>query len=401
MKEVIIIITLCCLNSSIMFAQSVGIGTSTPDSSAILELKSTASGLLPPRMTYMQRNEIRNPAQALMIYCTDCGPWGEMQFFDGQLWRQMSFGNATIPVTIATLSTVIASSITVNSVVTGGNITSDGGAPVIERGVTWSVLPNPTIALPSKSSNGSGSGVFSNLINGLLPNTTYYVRAYATNAIGTAYGNQIEFSTQSLPAIDTTVTAVTIGTQIWSKKNLDVTRYRNGDIIPQVTNPTQWNNLTTGAWCWYNNDSASYSTVYGRLYNWYAVNDPRGIAPQGWRIPTESDWNKLVKFVDAAADTTCLDCFPSSSAGGSLKSTSLWTSPNTGASNSSGFSALPGGFRIDNGIFNNISKGCWFWSAGENNTINVWSRGLYYNSRAVSKYGEGKIYGLSVRVIRD
>jgi uncharacterized protein (TIGR02145 family) len=118
---------------------------------------------------------------------------------------------------------------------------------------------------------------------------------------------------------------------VWSSKNLDVARYRNGDIIPQVTNATQWAALTTGAWCWYNNDSATYAATYGRLYNWYAVNDVRGLAPQGYHIPSDAEWNKLVKYLDAGANTNCINCIQSFKAGGAMKGTTGWNEQNKDA----------------------------------------------------------------------
>lgn len=129
--------------------------------------------------------------------------------------------------------------------------------------------------------------------------------------------------------------AVTICCQSWMTKNLDVTTYRNGDPIPQITDPTAWTNATSGAWCYYDNLAAN-GTTYGKIYNWYAVNDPRGLAPEGWHIPT---------FTEAQ---TLIDCLGgSTAAGGKLKDigTTHWTSPNTGASNTSGFRALGGGYR--------------------------------------------------------
>jgi uncharacterized protein (TIGR02145 family) len=244
--------------------------------------------------------------------------------------------------TIPTLTTTAVSAITATTATSGGNITNDNGATITARGICWSTTANPTIALTTKTNNGTGTGVFTSSITGLAASTLYYVRAYATNSAGTAYGTQQTFTTASAVA---NLPRVTIGTQVWTTQNLSVARYRNGDIIPQVTDQTQWAALTTGAWCWYNNDSATYAATYGRLYNWYAVNDARGLAPQGFHIPTDAEWNKLVKYLDAGADTTCANCNQSTIAGGSMKRTTGWNAPNIGASNSSGFAGLPGGYR--------------------------------------------------------
>jgi uncharacterized protein (TIGR02145 family) len=198
---------------------------------------------------------------------------------------------------------------------------------------------------------------------------------------------------------NTDLPRVTIGSQIWSSKNLDVDRYRNGDPIPQVTDPTQWENLTTGAWCYYNNDPANGAT-YGKLYNWWAVNDQRGLAPQGWRIPTEGDWNRLVKYIDQDADTTCTQCFQSSTAGGAMKSTSGWDAPNTGATNSTGFTGVAGGKRTNAGLFEAFgSKGFWWNSAG--GLTNAGNGTLYNNSAIVKKDFNNLTNGFSIRVVKE
>jgi uncharacterized protein (TIGR02145 family) len=192
---------------------------------------------------------------------------------------------------------------------------------------------------------------------------------------------------------------VKICDQIWMAKNLDVARYRNGDIIPQVTDPTEWANLTTGAWCWYNNDSAN-GAVYGRLYNWYAVNDPRGLAPSGWHVPSDDEWNNLIICLDPNADLSCINCTQSEIAGGKMKDTgtTLWLS-NVGATNSSGFNGKPGGYRywLDNCVFGSIG-GYGGWWCTNDYTI---SRGLYgYNGRISREY-QSKAGGFSIRCIKD
>ena len=195
--------------------------------------------------------------------------------------------------------------------------------------------------------------------------------------------------------------SVNIGTQTWMQKNLNVSKYKNGDIIPQVTNPTQWAALTTGAWCWYNNDSATYAATYGKLYNWYAVNDPRGLAPDGWHVPSDGDWNKLVKYLDANADTTCIGCTQSSMAGGAMKSNTNWNSPNTGATNSSGFSALPGGSRNADLTFNFIGNNSNWWSSNEAGSTSAGSRNLFYINSNFDRGNYSKSLGFSVRALRN
>jgi uncharacterized protein (TIGR02145 family) len=189
-----------------------------------------------------------------------------------------------------------------------------------------------------------------------------------------------------------TYPTVTIGSQVWMAKNLDVSRYRNGDPIPQVQDSVQWSNLTTGAWCYYANNTAN-GPIYGKLYNWYAVNDPRGLAPEGWHVPTLAEWTILA------------DCLGGANiAGGKMKSTGTqyWQSPNTGATNESSFSGLPGGWRDEeDGEFAHLGEAGLFWSS----TLNfddAWFSELDYN-RVTLDLGDylPMSLGLSVRCIKD
>lgn len=198
------------------------------------------------------------------------------------------------------------------------------------------------------------------------------------------------------------ITQVTICAQVWATKNLDVTTYSDGTPIPQVTDPTAWANLTTGAWCYYNNDAANNAT-YGKLYNWYAaagIYDAaslgnatlrKKLAPTGWHVPTDTEWTAL---------TTCLGGEP---AGGKMKETGIthWNSPNTNATNSSGFTGLPGGYRFHDGSFNYIGDYGFWWSSLEDGTTLAWDRDLYYYSGFANRYLFYKTYGFSVRCLRD
>jgi len=199
------------------------------------------------------------------------------------------------------------------------------------------------------------------------------------------------------------IETVTIGNQVWMVKNLSVDRYRNGDPIPQVTNAVAWGSLTTGAWCWYNNDSATYAEKYGRLYNWYAVNDPRGLAPVGYRVASNSDWSKLTKFLSPTADTTCTNCFPSSTAGGALKDAGIinWASPNTGGTNVTGFTALPGGDRNSAGVFNYVRSYGSFWTSTSFQPSTALFRYLFSGSASIANNFDDKRVGYSVRCIKE
>jgi len=237
-----------------------------------------------------------------------------------------------------TLTTASVSQITQTTIQCGGTITSDGGASIIARGVCWSTNPIPTVA-DNKTTDGAEIGSFTSSIIGLTASTTYYVRAYATNSAGTGYGNEVSFTTLSSTGTMTDIDGnvyetVTIGTQVWMAENLKVTHYRNGNTILHIIDWFSWFTLT-GAYCEYDNDVNNVA-VYGRLYNWYAVNDSRYIAPVGWHVPSDAEWLTLVDYLggDTVAD-------------GKMKEigTTHWVSPNTGATNESGFSALPGGYR--------------------------------------------------------
>lgn len=191
---------------------------------------------------------------------------------------------------------------------------------------------------------------------------------------------------------------VAICNQIWMKSNLNVIHYRNGDIIPQVTDPIQWARLTTGAWCYYQNITAN-GTYFGKLYNWYAVNDSRGIAPSGWHIPSENEALSMIN---------CLGGWQI--AGGKMKSTAnaTWAYPNLGANNSSGFNAVTGGV-LDSTMPTSSNPSSSFSTSGF--TANWWTTtndGTYsvcftnnYNLTTCYTFGTSPRSGFSVRCIKD
>ena len=168
---------------------NVGIGSSPPNPSALLDLSSTAKGFLPPRMTAAQRDAISNPEPGLIIWCSNCKTTGDLNVYNGTAWTNM------IGQVMPTVITTTISSITSTSAVSGGNVTSDGNSAVTVRGVCWDIATNPTVVLTTKTNNGTGIGIFGSNITGLTLGITYYVRAYATNAIGTSYGAEFSFTT--------------------------------------------------------------------------------------------------------------------------------------------------------------------------------------------------------------
>ena len=189
---------------------------------------------------------------------------------------------------------------------------------------------------------------------------------------------------------------VKIGNQWWMAENLKVTHFRNGDEIPCVTDNDQWFNLTSGAYCNYNNDTANVA-LYGRLYNWYAAVDSRNIAPEGWHVPTDDEWQELVEFL--GGDTL---------AGGKMKGTGtieggdgLWYEPNKGATNESGFSALPAGGRTYDVATDVAGSYAYFWSTKNYHHWYGWHRYLYYNNAEVYRYNYYNQFGFSVRCIKD
>jgi uncharacterized protein (TIGR02145 family) len=253
--------------------------------------------------------------------------------------------------------TIEISKITSNSAEGGGKILSDWGYKVNSRGICWSTSENPTIDENAKTDDGYGTGLFKSTLSGLTPNTTYYVKAYATNGYGTAYGTPVSFTTKSLEQLNKVIDidgnnydTIHIGTQVWLKENLRATKFNDGTEIQNITDNTEWINLSDAAYCWYDND-ISNKNIYGALYNWCTVENGK-LCPTGWHVPTISDWNTLQSYLGGEEI-----------AGGKLKEagTAHWESPNSGATNESGFTALPGGQRSRNtGIF--ISLGVWgFW----------------------------------------
>ncbi len=184
---------------------------------------------------------------------------------------------------------------------------------------------------------------------------------------------------------------VQIGTQCWTKENLKVTKYMDGTSIPTGLDNATWSTTTSGAYAIYDNNNAN-DAIYGKLYNWYAVNNPRKLCPAGWHVPSDSEWTILTDYLGGE-----------SVAGGKMKSigTAYWNDPNTGATNESGFSVLPGGYRNLDGSFGGIRNYTYFWSATERAYYVAWLRNLFFNLGIVGRDSGSKQLGISVRCLRD
>jgi uncharacterized protein (TIGR02145 family) len=192
-----------------------------------------------------------------------------------------------------------------------------------------------------------------------------------------------------------------IGELWWMIENLKVTHYSNGDPIPHVTDSATWSELSTGAYCEYDNDPANVE-AYGRLYNWYAIEDSRDIAPEGWHVPKDNEWKQLEVYLGMDQSQADAEGWRGTDEGGKLKESGTihWSPPNTGATNESGFTALPGGYRAGTG-FHNLGHYADFWSTTEKDSDHVWNRGLGYLNSEVSRHSLNKGFGFSLRCVRD
>ena len=442
------------------FAQvSISPDNTGPDPSAMLDVKSSDLGVLIPRMTHAQLAAIQDPAEGLMVFCTDFGSGSLTIFIDGEwkafsincmsppapgaaahlatrtqitwnwnpvpystgyrwsadnnyttatvmgtvttmtesgfmggvsytryVWADNACGGsvstalvqATEPPIVATVETSPVTSVGLTTAESGGNVTDDGAAPVTERGVCWGTSPNP-VSTGSHTSDGTGSGTFVSNLTGLSEGTLYYVRAYATNSAGTGYGNEISLTT-SISDIDGNIyTTVQIGSQIWMAQDLKTTKLNDGTLI------TNGFSYSGPSYLWYNNDIAN-KEPYGALYNILAVNSNR-LAPSGWHVASDAEWEAMIAYLGGAAV-----------AGGKMKEagTEHWQSPNTGATNESGFTALPGGF-YQSGVFRYFGTWAHWWTT-PNGRYAVAS----HESTTTGVPGfPGNYYAFSVRCIKD
>jgi uncharacterized protein (TIGR02145 family) len=293
------------------------------------------------------------------------------------------------------VTTFDATKVTSNSAYSGGNILSSGSSQINSRGVCWSINPEPGTD-DSKTIDGTGSGDFVSYINGLKPASTYYFRAYATNETGTAYGNEISTTTspEDTIAMDPDGNIyhfIAIGSQIWMKENLMTTKYADGSPIA-TTNPVTIDISLEPApkYEWPVNGDGKMVSVYGRLYTGFALVNNQ-VCPSGWRVPTDEDWNQLSDFLGGI-----------NAAGGILKEKGFdhWLNPNTNATDSVNFNALPAGKGRDpDGTFSATGKNAIYWTSTFSRS-GLLVRRLDYDDGSIHREEWAQKFALSVRCIK-
>jgi uncharacterized protein (TIGR02145 family) len=300
----------------------------------------------------------------------------------------------------------------------GGVVVDNGGSPVSDAGVCWDTVPSPTFEGFSRST-GPGEGEFTTLVEDLELITTYYVRAYAVNGNGLAYGEQFSFRTNGNPVTDidgNEYTTVAIGEQVWMAENLRVTHFPNGEEVPRIRKPRDWDSLKVydPAFNYYN-DNPGYARLYGALYNWPAAVDIetltdstgpiQGVCPDGWHLPSDEEWQELERFMGMSGEEAAREGWRGSHGeGGHLKAPGYgyWYHPNRGADDAYRFSALPAGDLLPNGSFFNMRYNAFFWTSTEYDGDHAWARGLnYYVSTLYRGTQDTKKFGFSVRCVRD
>jgi uncharacterized protein (TIGR02145 family) len=327
---------------------------------------------------------------------------------------------------LVTVTTVPVYYITRTSAYLKGSLINDGTDTVISYGFCWNTKPQPTYAdnriLPNRMNSGNTSkGTYFLKIKNLSPNTTYYVRAFAFTVKSKIYGNQESFTTKSATALTTFKPALTylnvtdidgniyktikIGMQEWMAENLKTTIFNDGTAIPLVTDDNKWTQMNTAAYCWYFNSESDFKNIYGGYYNWYAVNTGK-LCPSGWHVPTEDDWKEFKLLLGMRPEQLELD-FTATTGGNKIKETGTfnWDEENTIATNESGFTALPGGCRMERpNTFDGEGQYGGWWSASVSSstvyyTFSHWvisNKDWFYRSEGLSPN-----YGLNVRCLKN
>ena len=332
--------------------------------------------------------------------------------------RGVSYGPQTTFNTLAELATVtttLPSNIGENNVQLGGNVTDNGSAVLFAKGICYSTNHNPTIT-DSHTNSGTTSGAWATILTGMSPSTNYFVRAYASNNMGTTYGNEMSFITLASPYSAGAITdidgnsykTITIGNQTWMAENLRTTKYNNGSAIPYITDFDTWQRSNTPAYCWPEND-VSNKDIYGALYNWFTVNTGK-LAPTGWHIATIDEWRTLKTYL---MNNNYYVTNVTTNLAKSLASNFGWrNSTNTGAigndistNNKSTFNAVPSGCRQVRLNFSPIGITTSWWTPNIDYTIDTllpYNLGFDFNSSILSEWsGSDRQSGFSVRCVKD
>lgn len=315
-----------------------------------------------------------------------------------------AYGNevtfTTSQVTGAVLTTTAATNLTSTTATAGGNITNAGGGTISARGVCWSsTFQSPTID-HNKFVSGTGEGIFTSTITGLTDGTIYYYRAFATNSFGTSYGEPYQFITPVTDVEGNIYKTVKIGTQVWMAENLKTTRYNNDTQIPNTTDNTAWKDLSTGAYCWYMNDEATNKNSYGAIYNWYAVSSGT-LCPTGWHMPGDEDFITLEYFLGLPVAAGTEWEWRGTDQGKQMKNTTGWAAGQNGT-NSSGFSALPSGYRYyENGTFAGVGLLGYWWTSSPANATTAYYRRLDGDNDKIYRASAPNSAGKSVRCVKN
>jgi uncharacterized protein (TIGR02145 family) len=303
-------------------------------------------------------------------------------------------GYASTPI----ISTAAVTKITGVSMTSGGNITSDGGAKVTSRGIYWSTNPNQTID-ESKTSDGAGTGNFTSNMSGLNGSTTYFVRAYATNSIGTAYGNQLSFTTQISDIDGNEYHSISLGTQEWMVENLKVTHLNDGSGIELISSDLEWKTSKNPSYCWYYN-IVPVEGNNGALYNFYTINT--GIlCPTGWHVPSDGEWKTFEMFLGMSQAESDMINWRGEGISTLLKAAAGWYVLN-GIQDMYGYKALPAGNRQGiTGGFEDFNNGASWWTSTMYDDTNAWFRGITSDETTIYRGNLIDQNGFSVRCIKN
>jgi len=314
----------------------------------------------------------------------------------------IAFGNEitfTTGIAPPVVTTGQISNVTAITAVCSGTIVYDGGAGITEKGICWSEVPDPGLQ-GSHTNIATGSATYSCTLSELTGGTRYYARAYVKNEGGIiAYGDQIVFNTKLADIEGNLYSVVYIGNQVWMAENLRTIKFNDNSPIPNITDNTEWLNLTGPAYCWYNND-IQYKPTFGALYSWYTI-EAGSLCPSGWHVPTDDEYGTLEVYLGLNPDSVKVWGWRGTNQGTQMKSTTGWEDGGNGT-NTSGFTGLPGGYRYAaQGAFYSLGKLTYWWSSSELNANESWYRLLDNINNDVYRATTSKKGGKYIRCVKN